>query len=125
MSDLAHQWGSDLEFVPTGDLAVLGGSALGQQRVLRRLLTSPLDYIWQPSYGAGLASFIGRPANALRIRATIRSQIFKEATVAQTPEPVIEVTLCPGGASGDVYVHILYEDAQTGQTQVLTFSVGD
>jgi hypothetical protein len=47
MSDLAHQWGSDLEFGPTGDLAVLGGSALGQQRVLRRLLTSPLDYIWQ------------------------------------------------------------------------------
>jgi hypothetical protein len=120
MADIAHQWGSDLAFGPTGDLAVVVGPALGQQRVLRRLLTNLLDYIWQPAYGAGLAGFIG---NALQIRATIRSQIFKEAAVAQNPEPTIGVTLCPGGAAGDVYVHILYVDAQTGQTQVLTFSV--
>ena len=43
--------------------------------------------------------------------------------MAQNPEPTIDVTLNPGGASGDVYVHIVYVDAQTGQTQVLTFSV--
>jgi len=123
MSDIAHQWGSDLEFGPTGDVAIVAGSALGQQRVLRRLLTNPLDYIWQPSYGAGLAGFIGQPANALQIRATIRSQIFKEAAVVQNPEPTIDVTLSPGGAAEDVYVHIRYVYAQTGQTQVLTFSV--
>jgi len=123
MADIAHQWGSDLGFGPTGDLAVVAGSALGQQRVLRRLLTNPLDYIWQPTYGAGLAGFIGQPANALQIRATIRSQIFMEAVVAQNPEPTVNVTLNPAGAAGDVYVNILYVDAQTGQTQVLTFSV--
>lgn len=123
MADIAHQWGSDLEFGPTGDLGVVAGTTLGQQRVLRRLLTNPLDYIWQPTYGAGLAGFIGQPANTLQIRAMIRSQIFKEATVAQTPEPTIDVTLSPGGATGDVYVHILYVDAQTGQTQILSFSV--
>jgi hypothetical protein len=123
MADIAHQWGSDLGFGPTGDLAVVAGSALGQQRVLRHLLTNLLDYIWQPAYGAGLAGFIGQPANILQIRSTIRSQIFKESAVAQNPEPTIEVTLCPGGAAGDVYVYILYVDAQTGQTQVLTFSV--
>jgi hypothetical protein len=123
MADLFHQWGSDLGFGPTGDLAIVTGPSLGQQRVLRRLLTSLLDYIWQPAYGAGLASFIGQPANVLQIRATIRSQIFKEETVAQNPEPTIDVTLNPGGAAGDVYVHILYVDAQTGQTQVLSFPV--
>jgi phage baseplate assembly protein W len=123
MADIAHQWGSDLGLGPTGDLAVVTGSTLGQQRVLRRLLTNPLDYIWQPTYGAGLAGFIGQPANALQIRATIRSQIFMEAIVAQNPEPTINVTLNPAGAAGDVYVNILYVDAQTGQTQVLTFSV--
>jgi hypothetical protein len=123
MADIAHQWGSDLEFGPNGDLAVVAGSDLGQQRVLRRLLTNLLDYIWQPAYGAGLAGLIGQPANILQIRATIRSQIFKEPAVAQNPEPTIDVTLCPGGAAGDVYVRILYVDAQTGQTQVLTFSV--
>lgn len=124
MSDIDHQWGSDLEFGPTGDLALVMDSLLGQQRVLRRLLTNPLDYIWQPSYGAGLASFIGQPANILQICATIRSQIFKEAAVMQNPEPTIEVTLNPGGTSGDVYAYILYTDAGTGQTQVLSFSVG-
>jgi hypothetical protein len=123
MADIAHQWGSDLEIGPTGDLAIVIGSTLGQQRVLRRLLTNPLDYIWHPAYGAGLAGCVGQPANILQIRAKIRSQIFKEPAVAQNPEPTIDVTLNPGGASGDVYVHIVYVDAQTGQTQVLTFSV--
>ena len=93
MADIAHQWGSDLEFGPNGDLAVVAGSDLGQQRVLRRLLTNLLDYIWQPAYGAGLAGLIGQPANILQIRATIRSQIFKEPAVAQNPEPTIDVTL--------------------------------
>jgi hypothetical protein len=123
MSDIAHQWGSDLEFGSTGDLAAVTGPTLGQQRVLRRLLTNLLDYIWQPTYGAGLAGFIGQPANSLQIRATIRSQIFKESAVSQNPEPTIDVTVSPGGTTGDVYAYILYVDAQTSQTQVLTFSV--
>ena len=123
MVDIAHQWGSDLSFGPTGDLAMVSGSTLGQQRVLRRLLTNLLDYIWQPGYGAGLAGFIGQPVNALQMRALIRSQIFKEPSVAQNPEPTIDVTISPGGATGDVYVYILYVDAQSGQTQILTFSV--
>ena len=59
------------------------GPLLGQQRVLRRLLTSPGDYIWQLDYGAGLARFIGQPVNPLQIKAVIRSQIFKEAAVAR------------------------------------------
>jgi phage baseplate assembly protein W len=83
-------------------------------------LTSPGDYIWQLDYGAGLAQFIGQPANALQIRAVVRSQIFKETTVARTPEPVIEVTF---GSAGTVYVYIRYVDADSGQTQILSFSV--
>jgi phage baseplate assembly protein W len=124
MADISHQWGSDLTTGPTGDLAVVTGPALGQQRVLRRLLTNPGDYIWQPDYGAGLARFIGRPGNVLAIRAVVRSQIFKEAAVARTPEPVIDVTLDPAGAAGTVYVHVRYVDADSSQTQILSFSVG-
>jgi hypothetical protein len=123
MADIAHQWGFDLKLGPTGDLAVATGSILCQQRVLRRLLTNLLDYIWHPSYGAGLAGFIGRPANTSQIRAAIRSQIFKETAVAQSPEPTIDVTLAPGGASGDVYVHILYVDSESGETQTLIFTL--
>ncbi|MBW4091065.1 MAG: hypothetical protein HIU82_08150 [Proteobacteria bacterium] len=124
MPDLSHQWGADLAVGPTGDLAVTMGAALGQQRVLRRLLTNPGEYIWQPDYGAGLARFIGQPANRLQIQALIRSQIFKESAVARTPEPIIDVSISPGGAAGTVYVYIRYQDAGSGQTQVLSFSVG-
>jgi phage baseplate assembly protein W len=123
MDDISHQWGSDLTIGPTGDLAVTAGASLGQQRVLRRLLTNPGDYIWRLDYGAGLARFIGQPGNALQIRAVVRSQIFKEAAVARTPEPVIDVSFAPAGAAGTVYVHIRYVDANTGQTQLLSFSV--
>jgi phage baseplate assembly protein W len=107
----------------TGDIATTTGSLLGQQRVLRRLLTNPGDYIWQLDYGAGLARFIGQPANPLQIRAVIRSQIFKEAAVARQPEPLIDVQVAPGGAPGAVYVHIRYADADSSETQVISFSV--
>ena len=123
MADASHQWGADLAVGPTGDLATVTGPTLGQQRVLRRLLTSPGEYIWQLNYGAGLARFIGQPANLLQIRAVIRSQIFKEATVARNPEPVIDVQIAPSGASGVVYVHIRYVDVQSSETQMLSFSV--
>ncbi len=107
----------------TGDIGTVAGPLLGQQRVLRRLLTNPGDYIWHLDYGAGLARFIGQPINPLQIRAVIRSQIFKEATVARQPEPLIDVQVAPGGASGTVYVYIRYVDAQSSQTQVISFSV--
>ena len=123
MPDLSHQWGSDLSTGPTGDIATAMGPVLGQQRLLRRLLTNPGEYIWQLSYGAGLAQFIGQPVDTLRIRAVIRSQMFKEPAVARSPEPVIDVQLPSGGPSGAVYVHIRYVDAPSGQTQVLFLPV--
>jgi len=123
VSDIYHQFGSDLLLGPTGDLAVVSGSPLGQQRVLRRLLTNLGDYIWQLTYGAGLAQFVGQPANALRIAAVIRSQIFKEAAVATTPAPVIDVQPAPDG-SGSIAVQVRYADAVTGTSQILSSTVG-
>jgi hypothetical protein len=120
--DLSQQWGGDLSPGPTGDLATVSGSTLGQQRVLRRLMTNPGDYIWQITYGAGLARFIGQPGNASQIIAVIRSQIFKEPVVARTPEPEISVQTDPSG-TGSVYVQVRYVDAPSGQTQILSFAV--
>lgn len=119
MADIWHQWNGDLAAGPTGDLLAVDGTLFGQQRVLRRLLTNPGDYIWQLDYGAGLARFIGETIDVAQIRAVIRGQIFKEAAVARTPEPVIDVA----ADGGTVTVHIRYADAATGQTQVLAFSV--
>ena len=124
MNDIYHVWDSDLATGATGDLAIASGSTLGQQRVLRRLLTNPGDYIWHIDYGAGLASFVGVPSNKMQIMATIRSQMLKETAVAQTPEPVINVQISPAGALSTIYVDIRYTDSLSGETQMLTFSVG-
>lgn len=124
MTDLFHQWGSDLTLGPTGDLATVWSSLLGQQRVLRRLLTNPGDYVWQLDYGAGLGQFVGNPASPLHIRAVVRSQIFKEAAVARSPAPIVAVDPLPAGGNANVYVHLRYADTASGQTQPLSFSTG-
>ena len=121
MTDLCLEFGADCAVGPTGDLAVVDAAALGRQRVLRRLLTNPGDYIWQPTYGAGLGRFVGLPASAAQIRAVVRGQIFKEAAVARDPEPVIEVE---AGVDGTMVVRIRYADAQSGAAQILDFNVG-
>jgi phage baseplate assembly protein W len=124
VNDIFHVWESDLAVSASGDLALASGSALGQQRVLRRLLTNPGDYIWHTDYGAGLASFVGSPTRETQIKATIRSQIFQEAAVAQAPEPIIDVQISPAGAISTIYVDIRYTDSLSGQTQVLAFTIG-
>jgi hypothetical protein len=123
VNDLFQVWETDLSTSATGDLAMVSGSALGQQRVLRRLLTNPKDYIWHTDYGAGLAAFVGNPANEMLIAATIRSQIFHEPAVARTPEPIIDIQISPAGALSMLYVDIRYTDSLSGETQILTFSV--
>ncbi len=121
MPDLAHQFGQDLSVGPSGDLAAASGTTLGQQRVLRRLLTNAADYIWNLSYGAGLGQFVGQPAAAERIRAVVRGQIFREAAVARTPEPVVDVQ---EGPAGTITVSVRYADADSAQTQTLSFTIG-
>ena len=120
MSDLFHQWGTDLVPAASGDLLLVQGGALSVQRLLRRLLTNLNDYIWQPQYGAGLGGFVGQPVAAAQIAAVIRSQIFKEASVARSREPVIEVSI---NSPSEVYVQVTYTEAASGQPQILSFSL--
>jgi phage baseplate assembly protein W len=121
MPEISQQYGADLVLSAGGDLAVVDGAQLGQQRVLRRLLTNPGDYLWNPGYGAGLGQFVGKPANAARIRSVVRSQIFQESAVARSPAPAIEVAVDPAGA---ITLAISYADAATSAAQTLTFTVG-
>ena len=121
MSDLNLSCGADLSAGPTGDLALASGPALGAQRVLRRLLTNPGDYVWHPEYGAGLARFVGQPASAGAVRAAIRAQIFQEPCVARRPEPVIDVR---ADRTGTLSVSIRYVDTATAEPQSLSVQVG-
>ncbi len=121
MSDLHHAWAGDLSAGPTGDFVTVSGPALGTQRVLRRLLTNPGEYIWQPGYGAGLARFVGEPADPAAIRAVIRMQMLLEPAVARVPEPVIDVQSDPGGT---LSVQIRYADADTAEARTLSIGIG-
>lgn len=118
--ELAHQFGYDLETTASGDLALSSGTEEGQERVLRRLLTNPGDYLWDLPYGAGLASFIGQPTSAAQIAAISRAQMFLENAVARSPSPQITVLVQPDGTVTET---ISYVDSTSGQTQMLTVPV--
>ena len=121
MADVWHEFGSDLTVAPSGDIATSGGSNLSQQRILRRLLTNPGDYIWQLDYGAGLGRFVGQPAAAQRIQGVLRAQLFAEPSVARSPEPAIDISADDAGV---VAVQIRYSDATNFSTQLLYFTLG-
>jgi hypothetical protein len=121
ISDLSHYWGSDLSLSVVGDLAPASGTLRGQQRVLRRLLTNPGDYIWHPTYGAGLPSKVGSNANINEITALIRGQILLEDVVAATPAPQITVTTIDSALA----VQITYTDAPSGQAVTLSFDLSE
>jgi hypothetical protein len=123
MGDASQEWGSDLWTGPTGDLAIASGSTLGQQRILRRLLTNPGDYLWHLDYGAGLGAFVGQTVSANEIAAVIRAQIFNETSVSQSPEPQITVSLPDPPGSGTVFVQIQYTDAQSNALQTVQFNL--
>lgn len=119
MPDLSQFWGGDLAVSASGDVATVDGDDLTTQRILRRLMTAPGDYIWQPTYGAGLPQKIGSPVDTALIASIIRSQIALEATVARSPAPTITVTEILNGVS----VYLLFYSAVTGQQQTLSFDV--
>lgn len=122
INDLNHYWGSDLTPGPTGDLQAVNGTVRGQQRVLRRLLTNPGDYVSHPDYGAGLPQYVGQLLDSGKIIALIRSQILLEESVARVPAPQITVQQMATDLTG-LAVRIAYNDAATNTPTVLSFNV--
>jgi hypothetical protein len=120
VNDASLVWGGDIIVGATGDIAMASGSGLGQQRVLRRLLTNTDQYVWHPTYGAGLGQFVGTTLDERKIIGMIKSQIFAESAVASQPDPTVTAQI---SSNGSVYVGISYVDALSGGTQSLTFTV--
>lgn len=123
MPDFDHQWGADLLLTATGDIALVQDAPLGQQRVLRRLLTNPNDYVWHTDYGAGLGAFVGQPVAAGQIESIIRTQMFRETAVQHTPEPLVDVALPEGARQTSVILRISYVDASAVEVQQLQFAI--
>ncbi|WP_200893987.1 hypothetical protein [Xanthomonas sp. MUS 060] len=123
LSDLSHYVGGDLSPSGTGDLQAANGTLRGQQRVLRRLLTNPGDYLFHSDYGAGLPQYVGQPADIPKIRALIRGQILLEDAVAKSPAPDITVAPIQVSGGGGFAVSIKYHDAASGQPVNLNFDM--
>lgn len=121
MPDANLLWGSDLTISSAGDLALAGGTNLDQQRILRRLLTNPYDYIWHADYGTGLGQFVGVPAADDRISAAILSQLELESSVAPSPPAIVVVS---SNCSNVVTADLQYIESATGGSQILSFSLG-
>lgn len=119
INDVSHYWGSDITASAIGDLGLAPGTLRGQQRVLRRLLTNPGDYTFHPTYGAGLAKYVGSVATPAEIKALIRGQMLLEDAVSKNPPPQVIVTTITNGIS----VQVNYNDAPSGQPVVLSFNV--
>lgn len=131
MPDIDHTWGSDINLSAAGDINVVDGQPLVQERIIRRLMTRGFqaagvnvpgevgEYIWSPDYGAGVPQRIGGALNTQQIKSLIQSQLLREATVARSPPPQITVTNFLNGVS----VLIVYFASLTGQQTQLSFDV--
>ena len=119
MADANHTFGADLVLAAGGDLSTVTGIPYSEQRVLRRLMTNPGEYLWDPTYGAGLPGFIGQPINAGQVTAIVQAQLALEDSVAASPAPVVTVTPIADG----LFLEISFTEATTGQPTVLSFSV--
>lgn len=119
LSDINHWVGNDVGTSATGDLGTASADTRTQQRIVRRLVTNPGEYIFHPDYGAGLPQKIGQTLDIGAIRGLIRSQVLMEEGVAKSPEPVITVTAITNGVS----VRIQYASAITRNPVSLQFNV--
>jgi hypothetical protein len=123
MYDLFLEWGADLAVGSGGDIALASGSNVLSQRVCRRLLTNPGDYLWNLDYGGGLARFIGQPARSTEIEAVITSQLLLETAIPTMPAPQVTTTVADV-ANGYVIANISYVDPTSQSAVTLNVSTG-
>lgn len=125
MPDIYQIYGYDVEVNVNGDLLTADGSDYVQQRIIRRLLTNPGDYIFHSNYGAGLGQYIGQNLSAEKkkeIEGNIIQQILLEDSVAKSPAPVVNFKVL---SANTLYVEITYYETTSQQEFTLSFQVSN
>lgn len=127
--EIFQEYGNDLVVnTVTGDLISVDGVELTRQRIIRRLLTSPIivtnppDYLENPTYGAGVAQFVGDIGTETvinKIKGLITSQMYLEQTVSQNPPPVITIT----SNQSQLNCVINYKELLTNTQTVINFTI--
>jgi phage baseplate assembly protein W len=118
MYDLNLPWGGDLSLSPQGGTELISGSALTQQRIIRRLLTNQGDYIWDPTYGGNLRQYVDEPFDVAAVTAHVQAQTVLESTV----QSVLSVVLTFQPSLGIATCTINYTASTATGPQVLTFA---
>lgn len=124
--DIYSDFGIDLVNTSTGDFDTVNGQLETQQRIIRRLLTTPGSYKEHPEYGAGLGAYIGQlmsPSVIDKIKGVIRAQLYLEDAVSKGTPPVITVYQNPS-VLNNLQIGITYYEANTNQEYYLTFNAG-
>jgi phage baseplate assembly protein W len=106
---LVCDWGGDLLVGSTGDIGVAPIQVEVQQRIVRRLLTNPGEYIWHIAYGAGLGSFVGKPYSPALIEGTVLSQLMYEALIRANPSPTVLTSQSTAGSFSSTSLTIQYQ----------------
>jgi hypothetical protein len=126
-TEIYQDYGNDL-VLDKGDLAIASDELLSNQRIVRRLLTVPIevfnppDYLDHPTYGAGLGKFIGKNATTdvvNEIKGIITAQMYLEPTVGKNPAPKIEIA----GLPNQLNCRIEYTNLLIDKQAVVQFSV--
>ncbi|EHH67017.1 tail protein [Gluconobacter morbifer] len=118
MSAIGHFFGADLT-LDHGRLELVSDVEQVRQGLLRRLLTIPGQYIWQPDYGAGLAAMVGQVVDTRTMEAVIQAQVMVDAGVDASQGVTVTVTAQDGGGC---VCRVSYVDAASGQQQDFGFS---
>jgi phage baseplate assembly protein W len=121
---LVCDWGGDLSVGPDGDIAAIPVQAEINQRIIRRLLTNPGDYIWHTDYGAGLGQYVGEPYSPGLVQSTIMAQLQNESLVATTPAPVVQALPPTWETFSTASVTINFQVAGTQQPASLALNLG-
>lgn len=109
MIALVSGWGGDLSVGPTGDIGAAPIQIEVKNRIVRRLLTNPGDYIWHSDYGAGLGTYVGQPFTLGVIKGTILRQLQHETLVEINPPPTIQANQSIAGSVSAISVTVQYQ----------------
>lgn len=119
--DCGHWFGNDLSVSPSGDLLAVKQTTRSRQRVLRRLLTAPGEYLAHTDYGAGLPEHVGETLNTPELTGLVRAQMRLEASVDQNASPKVNVAPILNGAT----LSISYTVAPGALPAVVSFDSTD
>ena len=121
--DINHTWSGDIALSNYNDIAMVDGLDETNQRVLRRLLTNPGEYIWHPDYGAGLGKYVGTALNdeiRYEMQQLIVGQMYLESDVGKNPAPTVALSQ---NSIDEIVCTIIYYNLTQSKLATINFTL--